>query len=142
MATIVPRPTVSRRAERRLSVLQLAEVLGNVSEACRRCGIDRKTFYNWRHRFGAEGLPGLEDHSHAPHHHPGTTPAAREAELVALSLVHPGWGCRRLAWALAKRGEPLSAPTVQRLLARHGLGDRTSRMKHAQDCSRSMLGQA
>ena len=33
-------------AHRRLTVLELAERLGNVSEACRRGGIDRTSFYD------------------------------------------------------------------------------------------------
>ncbi len=32
-------------ARKRLSVLQLAESMGNVSEACRRSGMDRASFY-------------------------------------------------------------------------------------------------
>ncbi len=39
-----PEDPGERIAQRRLSVLQLAEVLGNVCEACRRSGIDRKRF--------------------------------------------------------------------------------------------------
>ncbi|MBI1315774.1 IS481 family transposase, partial [bacterium] len=34
-------------ARKRLSVLQLAENLGNVTEACRRMGMDRTSFYAW-----------------------------------------------------------------------------------------------
>jgi transposase-like protein len=120
---------MSRRAERRLSVLQLAEVLGNVSEACRRCGIDRKTFYNWRRRFFAGGLPGLEDHSHAPRHHPWATPPALEEQVVQLALDHPAWGCRRLARALGATGTRLSPVTVQHLLLRHALGQRAARTR-------------
>jgi transposase-like protein len=32
-------------------VLELAERLGNVAEACRRGGIDRTSFYDWKRRF-------------------------------------------------------------------------------------------
>ena len=48
-------------AHRRLTVLELAERLGNVSEACRRGGIDRTSFYDWKRRFQLEGLDGLKD---------------------------------------------------------------------------------
>jgi len=33
-------------AHKRLTVLQLAESLGNVTEACRRSGMDRRSFYS------------------------------------------------------------------------------------------------
>ena len=48
---------VEKLAHRRLTVLELAERLGNVSEACRRGGIDRTSFYAWKRRFQLEGLP-------------------------------------------------------------------------------------
>ncbi len=38
-------------AKQRLSVLELAEKLGSVSEACRRRGMDRSSFYEWKRRF-------------------------------------------------------------------------------------------
>ena len=43
-------------AHRRMTVLELAERLGNVSEACRRGGIDRTSFYDWKRRFRLHGL--------------------------------------------------------------------------------------
>lgn len=38
-------------ARHRLSVLELAEALGNVSEACKRRGISRTQFYEYKRRF-------------------------------------------------------------------------------------------
>ena len=35
-------------AHQRLSVLQLAEMLGNVSVACKQMGMDRTSFYEWK----------------------------------------------------------------------------------------------
>jgi hypothetical protein len=38
-------------AKQRLSVLDLAARLGNTAEACRRRGMDRTSFYEWKRRF-------------------------------------------------------------------------------------------
>jgi hypothetical protein len=46
-----PRKKIARQ---RLSVLELAQALGNVSEACRRRGISRTTFYDYKQRFVQE----------------------------------------------------------------------------------------
>ena len=46
-------------ARKRLTVLQLAEHVGNVSEACPRGGLDRNRFYEWKRRFQTRGLEGL-----------------------------------------------------------------------------------
>ncbi|MCL6442520.1 MAG: helix-turn-helix domain-containing protein [Alicyclobacillus sp.] len=48
-------------AYERLGVLQLAEALGNVSQACRERGISKRRFYEYKHRFEAFGVEGLKD---------------------------------------------------------------------------------
>ncbi len=48
-------------AHQRLSVLQLAEALGNVSVACRQRGMTRTQFYEYKRRFELHGLEGLKD---------------------------------------------------------------------------------
>jgi len=43
-------------ARQRLSVLELAQALGNVSEACRQRGMSRTQFYEYKRRFQTHGL--------------------------------------------------------------------------------------
>ncbi|NOY54361.1 MAG: helix-turn-helix domain-containing protein [Actinobacteria bacterium] len=51
-------------AELRLEVLMEAERTGlTVTEICKRYGISRQTYYRYRRRYLAEGLPGLQDRS-------------------------------------------------------------------------------
>lgn len=111
----------------RLSVLELAEVLGNASEACRQRGVSRSQFYEYKRRFQTQGLAGLRDLPPIHHSHPATTAPEVEARLVALSLEHPSWGCDRLSDRLALEGVRISGPTVQRILNDHDMGTRYSR---------------
>ena len=46
-----PRDAVSKVAQQRMSVLELARELGNAVEACRQRGMDRTSFYEWKRRF-------------------------------------------------------------------------------------------
>src|SRR5215468_10639348 len=85
-------------AHRRLTVLELAERLGNVSEACRRGGIDRTSFYDWKRRFQLEGLDGLKDLPPIAKSHPMTTAPEVVTRIEELALAHPGYvatGSRR-----------------------------------------------
>ena len=43
-----------------MTVLELAERAGQRRGACRRGGIDRTSFYDWKRRFQLQGLDGLE----------------------------------------------------------------------------------
>ena len=114
-------------ARHRLSVLELAVQLGNVSEACRRRGMHKSQFYEWKRRFQTHGLEGLKDLPPIHRSHPMTTPAGVVKRVVALSLEHPAWGCTRLSDYLKLDGVSVSSPTVQKILIKHGMASRYDR---------------
>lgn len=113
--------------QERLSLLELAERLGNVSEACRRKKISRARFYEYKRRFQAYGLEGLKNLPPVHESHPLTTPQAVVGKIVELSREHPAWGCSRISGHLALMGFSISSPTIQKILARHGMGTRKER---------------
>lgn len=115
-------------ARQRLSVLELAEALGNVSEACRRRGMTRTQFYEYKRRFQTHGLAGLKDLPPVARSHPMTTPPDTVERILALSLEHPAWGCCRLSSMLALEGLSVSSPPIQTLLVRHGMATRYERL--------------
>ena len=79
-------------ARPRLSVLELAQALGNVSEACRRRGISRTTFYEYKQRFEKDGLEGLQDLPPIPKSHPMTTPDEHVGAFACGESGSPGVG--------------------------------------------------
>ncbi len=119
---------VDALARERKRVLELAQALGNVSDACRRAGVDRATFYEWRKRYRECGIDGLKDQSRAHHSHSMMTSVGVEERILALSFDHPAWGCGRISSQLRLDGVPVSAPTVQGILTRHGLGSKCERL--------------
>ena len=106
----------SKIVHQRMTVLELAESLGNVSAACRQRGVSRTQFYEYKRRFQTHGLAGLKDLPPIHQSHPLTTPPEVEARILALSLSHPAWGCDRLSDHLALEGINISGPTIQRIL--------------------------
>lgn len=115
-------------ARQRMSVLQLAEALGNVSEACRRSGMDRTSFYEWKRRFQTHGIEGLKDLPPIHNTHPQTTPPEVEAKILQVSLKHPGYGCVKLSALLKLEGISVSSPTIQRILIKNNLGSKYHRL--------------
>jgi transposase InsO family protein len=114
-------------AHRRMTVLELAERLGNVTEACRRGGIDRTSFYDWKRRFQLQGLDGLKDLPPIAKSHPMATAPEVVARIEELALAHPAYGCNRIEAMLALEGRRVSAITVQKILNDKGLGTRHER---------------
>ena len=108
-------------ARQRLSVLEMAETLGNISEACRRGGMDRTSFYEWKRRFQTHGLEGLKDMPPIPKSQPNQTTPENEAKVLECSLSHPSWGCVKLSDFLKLEGVSISSPTIQKILIRNGL---------------------
>jgi len=117
-----------RVAHQKLSVLQLAENLRNVSEACRQRGVSRTQFYEYKRRFQTHGIEGLKDLPPIPKSNPLTTPPDQVEHIVAISLEHPTWGCNKLCDILALEGIKISYPTIQNILNKHNMGTRYERL--------------
>ena len=63
---------LTQNTKRKLSLLQQAEELGNVSKACKIMGYHRDTFYEVRRAFQMGGVAGLVESRRGPRH-PGST---------------------------------------------------------------------
>jgi len=127
-ARVTAKGPAPKLAHQRLSVLELAQQLGHVAEAGRRSGMDRTSFYEWKRRFQPHGFAGLVDLPPVARSHPQTTPPETVERIVALSLEHPAWGGGRLAALLKLEGLAVSSPTIQGILAKHGLATRYERL--------------
>jgi transposase InsO family protein len=84
----------------------------NVAAYCRSAGISRQTFYKWRARFRAGGVPGLQPRSTAPRSRPGATPGEIEDLVIRYrkELCDAGkdHGPQSIRWKLE---ESVTAPT-------------------------------
>jgi transposase InsO family protein len=126
-----------RVAHQKLSVLQLAESLRNVSEACRQRGVSRTQFYEYKRRFQTHGIEGLKDLPPIPKSNPLTTPPEQVERILTLSLEHPTWGCNKLCDSLALEGIKISYPTIQNILNKHDMGTRYERLLKLEERSLS-----
>ena len=97
----------------------------NVSEACRRFGISRKTGYKWLDRYKTSGLDGLVERSRRPKSSPLQLSGDVVVELVRLQDKHKTWGPKKLRARLKRDGScpdgiVPSLATVARLARRMG----------------------
>jgi transposase len=105
------------------AVMEVLSAGAPVVEVAERYGVSRKTVHTWIRRYRADGLAGLVDRSHRPHHHPWQLSAEIEARICELRRNHPRWGPRRLRHELARAGvSPVpSRSSIYRTLTRHHL---------------------
>ena len=114
----------AKLAHRRLTVLELAERLGNVAEACRRGGIDGPA-----PRLEVVLPPRGSGRRQGPaaHRQATRTTAVEVVERITeLALLDPADGWDRLEALLALEGRRVSAITIQKIFNDKGLGPGTS----------------
>jgi len=115
----------------RLRLFSLAEELHNVRAACRIFGVHPSTYYRWRPAVLASGLEMLRPRERRPPRMPNQLSQLTEQRILAFCLGHPGLGPRRVSASLAQErwgGIGVSANGVWRVLRRHGLNRRISRL--------------
>src|SRR4051794_16591873 len=127
--------TEQKIARRKLSLLELASDLGNVSKACKVMGYSRQQFYEIRRNFQTYGAEGLIDRLPGPRGpHPNRVSAEIEQAVLDHALVHPCHGPMRVAQHLVLRGLQVSSSGVRGVWQRHGLltkHDRLLRLEKA-----------
>ena len=121
--------TKDKIARRKLSLLELATDMDNVSKACKLMGYSRQQFYEIRRNFqtfGAEGLidrlPGVR----GPH--PNRVSAEIEQAILGHALQHPSHGPLRVAHELMLQGIQVSSGGVRGVWSRHDLLTRHRRL--------------
>ncbi|NIM51479.1 MAG: helix-turn-helix domain-containing protein [Gemmatimonadales bacterium] len=105
--------TQEKLMQRKLSVLELAEYLQNVSEACRVMGVSRQHFYDIRRAFEAGGLEALRDKNRRKPNFPNRAPPHVEQAACELARENPALGQVRVANELRKRGIEVSPAGVR-----------------------------
>lgn len=108
---------------------RLAETLGNVSEACRRAGVSRHVYYEWKRTAGEHSNQGARESIRLRSRHPHSIPEALERDVVQLALDNPEWGCDRISYYLKLHRKKVSSPTVQKILIRNRIGKKSQRLE-------------
>jgi transposase InsO family protein len=120
---------LSQSTRRKLSLLQLAQELGNVSKACRLMGYHRDTFYEVRRAFQVGGVQALVEQRRGPRWpHPNRVSPEIEARILAYGLDHPTHGAQRVANQLRLEGLTVSPSGVRGVWLRHDLETRLKRL--------------
>ena len=111
----------------------------SVSELCRRYGVCRDTFYEWRTRRDGAALEWFVDRSHAPAHCPHRTDAELAEAIISMRRRFPHLGPRKLLVVLRRRAPETrwpAASTIGDILKKAGLVEPAKRRRRAMDQQR------
>jgi transposase InsO family protein len=127
---------MSQSTRRKLSLLELAHELGNVSKACRIMGYHRDTFYEVRRAFQVGGLAALVDQRRGPRNpHPNRVSPEIETAILDYSLAHPTHGPQRVSNELRLQRVEVGASGVRGVWLRHDLETRHKRLLRLEKAS-------
>ena len=120
------------RAKR--SLLELGDLLKNVSEACRVMGVSRQHFYDIKKAYEEGGVEALKEQSrrNRPLHKNRVSQEIEDA-VVALVDEFPAFGQVRAANELRERGHYISAGGVRGVWMRHDLETFKKRLKRIEE---------
>jgi transposase InsO family protein len=113
----------------------------SVLELCRRYGVCRDTFYEWRKRRDGGDAGWFVERSHAVARCPHATDGALVETIVALRCRFPHLGPRKLLWMLERQAPATcwpAASTIGDILKRAGLIAPVKRRRRPLDQARSM----
>ena len=128
---------LTQSIKRKLSLLQLAEELGNVAKAAKIMGFHRDSFYEVRRAFQAGGVAALVEQKRGPRNpHPNRVAPEVEERILGYCLEFPTRGAARVANDLRLQGVTVSPSGVRGVWLRHDLETRYKRLLRLETTAR------
>jgi len=120
----------------KMNLLQLAEQLQNIRQACKMMGVSRQHYYDIKARFEQAGVDGLKDKPRPYPDMPNKTPDDIETRIIDYSLKHPTYGKDRVSIQLRFHGIIKSPCAIERIWRRHKLENRFKRLMKLEELHR------
>jgi hypothetical protein len=120
---------------RKLNIVELANKLGNISEACRNIGVTRQHYYDIKQAIQEDGIEGLLEKSRKAPRIGNRVSSEIEQKILDYSLEYPTHGQVRVENELKAKGIIFSSGGVRGVWLRHDLEKKSKRLKRLEKYS-------
>ena len=121
--------TQEKLVRNKLSLLELAEYLKNVSQACKINGVSRQHFYDIKKAYEEHGIEGLKEKTRRKPCLKNRVAPEVEDSVVKMAIEYPAYGQSRASNELRKNGILVSGGGVRSIWQRHNLETMKKRLK-------------
>jgi transposase InsO family protein len=121
--------TAEKLIKNKLGLLELANYLKNVSEACRVMGYSRDTFYRVKKAYEEGGIEALREKSKRKANIRNRVSEDVEEAILEMALEEPAYGQKRVSDQLRQQGIFISPAGVRCVWLRHDLETFKKRLK-------------
>lgn len=121
--------TSEKVIKNKVGLLNLAQELGNISQACKVMGFSRETFYRYKEAVDAGGVESLMEKSRRQPNLKNRVDEATEKAVIEFAIEYPAYGQLRASNELRKRGIFVSPSGVRSIWLRHQLESKKHRLR-------------
>jgi hypothetical protein len=114
---------------RKVNIVELANTLGNISEACRNLGVSRQHYYDIKTAINEDGIEGLLEKSRKTPKVANRISPEIENQILEYALEFPTHGQVRVENELKSRGIRISAGGIRGVWGRHNILRKAERLK-------------